>query len=142
MAGLAAGDVPKLKLAWAFGIPGSLRAYGQPTVAGGRVFIGTGTRKIFSLDAARAAWFGCLTRTTGVRTAITIGRAGQRWAALFGDQSGQAYAVDARSGELIWKTRVESYPGALITGAPALYEGRLYVPVSSGEEILGAMPGL
>ncbi|HME06890.1 MAG TPA: cytochrome c, partial [Bryobacteraceae bacterium] len=27
MAGLTAGDVPKLKLAWAFGIPGSLRAY-------------------------------------------------------------------------------------------------------------------
>ena len=42
MAGLTAEDVPKLKLAWAFGIPGTLRAYGQPTVAGGRVFIGTG----------------------------------------------------------------------------------------------------
>ena len=45
LAGLTAGDVPKLKLAWAFGVPGTLRMYGQPTVAGGRVFIGTGTRK-------------------------------------------------------------------------------------------------
>ncbi len=141
MAGLTADDVPKLKLAWAFGIPGSLRAYGQPTVAGGRVFIGTGIRKVFSLDAASGCVLWMFAADNSVRTAISSGRAGARWAAFFGDQSGQAYAVDASSGELIWKTRVESYPGALITGAPALYQGRLYVPVSSGEEILGAVPG-
>ena len=141
MAGLTAGDVPKLKLAWAFGIPGSLRAYGQPTVAGGRVFIGTGIRKVFSLDAASGCVLWTFAADNSVRTAISIGRAGTRWAAFFGDQSGAAYALDAATGELIWKTRVESYPGALITGAPALYEGRLYVPVSSGEEIFGAAPG-
>jgi len=141
LAGLTAEDVPKLKLAWAFGIPGSLRAYGQPTVAGGRVFIGTGIRKVFSLDAASGCVLWTFAADNSVRTAISIGRAGTRWAAFFGDQSGAAYALDAATGELIWKTRVESYPGALITGAPALYEGRLYVPVSSGEEIFGAAPG-
>ena len=31
MAGLAAGDVPKLKLKWAFGFPGELSADGQPS---------------------------------------------------------------------------------------------------------------
>jgi len=141
MAGLTAEDVPKLKVAWAFGIPGTLRAYGQPTVAGGRVFIGTGIRRVFSLDAASGCVLWMFDVDSSVRTAISIGRAGARWGAFFGDQSGQAYAVDAATGELIWKTRVEAYPGALITGAPALYEGRLYVPVSSGEEILGAVPG-
>ena len=35
MAGLAAGDVPKLKLKWAFGFPGELSADGQPSIAGG-----------------------------------------------------------------------------------------------------------
>jgi len=140
MAGLTAEDVPKLKLAWAFGIPGSLRAYGQPTVAGGRIFIGTGIRKVFSLDAATGCVLWTFAADNSVRTAITIGRAGKRWAAFFGDQSGTAYAVDAATGELIWKTRVENYVGALITGAPVLYESRLYVPVSSGEEIVGALP--
>jgi polyvinyl alcohol dehydrogenase (cytochrome) len=140
MAGLTAVDVPKLKLAWAFGIPGTLRAYGQPTVAGGRVFIGTGIRKVFSLDAATGCVLWTFEADNSVRTAITIGRAGARWAAFFGDQAGEAYAVDAASGVLIWKTRVESYPAALITGAPALYDGHLYVPVSSGEEITGAAP--
>ena len=140
MAGLSAEDVPKLKLTWAFGIPGTLRAYGQPTIAGGRVFIGTGTRKMYSLDAATGCVLWTFEVDSGVRTAVSLGRAGKRWAAYFGDQSGQAYAVDAATGELIWKTRVERYPGALITGAPALYAGHLYVPVSSGEEILGAGP--
>ena len=37
-------------------------------------------------------------------------------------------------GKLLWKVKVEDQPVARITGAPALYEGRLYVPVSSTEE--------
>ena len=138
MAGLSAADVPKLKLKWAFGIPGVLRAYGQPTVVGGRVFIGTGARKVYALDAGSGCVYWSFDAENGVRTAISLGRLGRRWAAYFGDQAGYAYAVDARNGGLIWKTRVDDYPGALITGAPALYQGRLYVPVSSGEEVLGA----
>lgn len=140
MAGLSIESVPKLRLKWAFGIPGTLRAYGQPTVGGGRVFIGTGTRRVFALDAATGCVYWSFDADSGVRSAISLGRVGTRWAAYFGDQSGRAYAVDAASGEPIWKTRVEDYPGALITGSPTLYEGRLYVPVSSGEEILGAGP--
>ena len=40
-AGLAAADVSRLKLKWAFGFPGELSVDAQPTVAGGRVFVGT-----------------------------------------------------------------------------------------------------
>lgn len=138
MAGLSAADVPNLKLKWAFGIPGVLRAYGQPSVAGGRIFIGTASRKVFSLDAATGCVYWTFDAEAGVRTAISIGKLGNHWAAYFGDQAGWAYAVDARNGEMLWKTRIENYPAALITGAPALYENRLYVPVSSGEEITGA----
>src|SRR5262249_54044513 len=39
-AGLTAAQVPTLKLKWAFGFPDTLSAYAQPTVAGGRVFVG------------------------------------------------------------------------------------------------------
>jgi len=138
MAGLSADDVPKLRLKWAFGIPGVLRAFGQPAVAGGRVFIGTGARKVYSLDAATGCLHWTFEAQSAVRTAITLARIGTRWAAFFGDQSGEAYAVDATSGQEVWRTRVESYPGALITGSPAQHEGRLYVPVSSGEEVFGA----
>ena len=40
-AGLRADQVPKLALKWAFGFPNGTSAYGQPAVAGGRVFIGS-----------------------------------------------------------------------------------------------------
>ena len=50
-AGLTAASVAHLKLKWAFGYPGGTSAYGQPTVVGGRVFVGTDIGYIYSLDA-------------------------------------------------------------------------------------------
>jgi polyvinyl alcohol dehydrogenase (cytochrome) len=44
------------------------------------------------------------------------------------------YALDAATGKQLWKVRADDYPAARITGSPVLYEGRLYVPVSSREE--------
>ena len=43
-----------------------------------------------------------------------------------------------RSGALIWTQKADQHPMARITGAPALADGRLYVPVSSFEEGSGA----
>jgi outer membrane protein assembly factor BamB len=76
----------------------------------------------------------------GVRSAITIGASGQGWSAYFGDQRGNAFAVDAVTGQLRWKTRIEAHRAAIVTGAPALSNGVLYVPVSSYEEVTGASP--
>src|SRR5512147_3130557 len=39
--GIAAADVPRLKVKWAFAFPGDIQAYSQPTIAGGRVFVGS-----------------------------------------------------------------------------------------------------
>ena len=50
-AGLAAEDVPKLKLKWAFGFPDATVAWAQPAVAGGRVFVGSQNGTVYSLDA-------------------------------------------------------------------------------------------
>jgi len=40
-AGFTAAQVPRLKLKWAFGFPGDVAADAQPTVVGGRVFVGS-----------------------------------------------------------------------------------------------------
>jgi polyvinyl alcohol dehydrogenase (cytochrome) len=44
------------------------------------------------------------------------------------------YAVDAATGALLWKTRVDPHPRSVLTGAPTLFKGLLYAPVSSWEE--------
>jgi polyvinyl alcohol dehydrogenase (cytochrome) len=134
--GLNAEEVPKLKLKWAFGFPGTSVAYGQPAMVGGRVFVGSGSGRVYSLDAATGCTYWSFDAGMGVRTAISIGKS----AAYFGDVAANVYAVDALSGKLIWKAHVDDHPIARITGSPVLFEGRLYVPVASVEEASAMSP--
>jgi polyvinyl alcohol dehydrogenase (cytochrome) len=62
-------------------------------------------------------------------------------AALFGDDKGAVYAVDAEKGTLLWKTQVDTHPLARIVGTPTLYLDRLYVAVGSGEAKAASDPG-
>ncbi len=134
--GLSSDDVPKLKLKWAFGFPGDNRATAQPTVAGGRVFVGSASGTVYSLDAATGCTYWTYKAGAGVRTAIIIERSktSGRYIAYFGDLRSFTHAVDAETGKAIWKTRLEDHPASRITGAPVFYEGRLLVPVASLEE--------
>jgi len=139
-AGLTAADVPRLKVKWAFGFPGELTANGHPTYAGGRVFVGSPAGKVYSLDASAGCVHWFVDAGSQVRSAITVAKVGSGYSAFFGDGKGTAWAVDAGTGKTIWKTRVDDYPVARLTGSPVFYEGRLYVPVASGEEAAGSVP--
>ena len=138
---LTAATVPNLKLKWSFGFPGVKQVYGQPAVAGGRVFLGVDTGSVYSLNAETGCVYWSYQAEAGVRTSISISRAGDRYAAYFGDLRANAYAVDAATGELMWKTRIDDHASARITGAPQWFENRLYVPVASGEEGAAGGPG-
>lgn len=141
-AGLRASQIPSLQLKWSFGFPNGSSAYGQPAVAGGRVFVGSDNGFVYSLDAATGCVYWSFEANAGVRTAISIGpittATGTRHAAYFGDLKANVFAIDAETGEPIWTHRVDSHPFARVTGAPTLADGRLYVPVSSFEEGSGS----
>ena len=141
MAGLAAGDVPKLKLKWAFGFPGELSADGQPSIAGGRVFVGTQSGTVYALSAATGCVYWTFAAEAAVRAAITIARleSGGRYVAFVGDRAANIYALDANTGALIWKSHVDDHPLARVTASPTYHNGRLYVGVASGEETAGAV---
>jgi polyvinyl alcohol dehydrogenase (cytochrome) len=144
MANLTAAQVPRLKLKWAFGFPGDVNASAQPTIAAGRVFVGSQGGKVYSLSAATGCVHWWFEAEALVRTAVSIGRsampAGPSYAAFFGDTRGTVYAVAAATGKLLWKMKVDSHPAARITGSPSFYGGRLYVPVSSSEEASATAP--
>src|ERR1700731_1589564 len=70
---LTAALVPHLKLKWAFGYPGGTSAYGQPTVVAGRVFVGTDTGYVYSLDASSGCVYWSYRTEAGVRNAMTVG---------------------------------------------------------------------
>lgn len=125
-------QVPELKLKWAFGFPGASVAFGQPTVVAGRLLFGSANGTVYSLDARSGCTYWTFKVPVTVRTAISIDPV--RKMAFFGDIQAYVYAIDTVSGRQLWKMRVDTHPFARITGAPALYGGRLYVPVSSVEE--------
>jgi polyvinyl alcohol dehydrogenase (cytochrome) len=138
MAKLAPEDVPRLKLKWAFGFPHAYRADGQPIVVGGWLFVGSINGNVYALDAKSGCLHWSFDADGPVRTAISIGKDQRGLSAYFGDQRANAYGVDALSGKLLWKTHVDDHRYAIVTGAPTLSGGILYVPVSSGEEVAGA----
>jgi polyvinyl alcohol dehydrogenase (cytochrome) len=135
-AGLTPSQVANLKLKWAFGFPNGTSARAQPTVVGGRVFVGSQSGDVYALDAKSGCIIWAFRAAAGVRTAIVLGprSVGTGEVAYFGDSRGAAYAIDAATGTLLWTTKVDTHRNASITGTPTLYQNRLYVPVSSGEE--------
>jgi len=142
MAGFTAAQLPRLKLKWAFGFPGDVGADAQPTIVGGRVFVGSQSGNVYALNAATGCIHWFFQTAAPVRAAVSIGRittkSGMKYAAFIGDRAANMYAVDAATGKLLWKTRVDNFPIARVTGSPVFHNGRLYVGVASGEETAGA----
>ena len=62
---------------------------------------------------------------------MSIGRVNEtgaaEFAAYFGDLKANVYAVDAFTGKLLWQVAADPHALARVTGAPRLYNGRLYV---------------
>jgi polyvinyl alcohol dehydrogenase (cytochrome) len=140
-AGLSPSDLQRLTLKWAFGFPDASLAWSHPTVAGGRLFVGSQNGTVYALDARTGCIHWTFSASGGVRTAVTVAPAGgARLVVYFGDTAANAYALDAATGRRLWMQRVDDHPSARITGSPTFFEGRLYVPVSSYEEAQGADP--
>ena len=74
-AGLAAGDVPKLKLKWAFNLGDVTMARSQPSVTGGRVFIAAQTGAVYALDVNTGCTHWGFQAAPGLRGGVTIGEA-------------------------------------------------------------------
>lgn len=137
-AGISQAQVPQLRVKWAFGFPGGTSAGGPPTIIGNRSYVGGGDATVYALDARTGCRHWSFVPSASVRTAISVSDDGR--VAYFGDIQGRVYAVDTATGALIWKTEIDTHPFAMITGAPKLFGGKLFVPVSSAEELGAANP--
>lgn len=142
-AGLTPADIHRLTLKWAFGFPTGISSFGQPTVAAGRIFVGTDIAYVYSLDAQTGCVYWSYQTKGSVRNAISIGpvkNASAQYAIYFGDAHANVYAIDAQTGTELWVKNVDDHFASRITAAPTLYDGRLFVGVSSSEEFSAATP--
>ena len=139
-AGVTAADVPRLKLKWAFGVPGVSASGSQVSVVGSRVFVGARNGIVYSLDAKTGCLVWAFEAAAAVRSTPLVVTQPAGDTVYFGDAHAQVYAVDAKTGALKWKTKAEEHLDAIITGGVSYANGRVFVPVASMEEASGAIP--
>lgn len=140
--GITVNDVPRLRLKWAYGLPQEQQARGQPSVIGGRLFVGSQAGAVYALDAKTGCTHWQFFPQAGLRSATSVaphrfadGRNG--YAVYFVDSQANVYALDADSGKQIWHTRVEEHPMRRGTGGVTVYDGTVFVPMTGIAEAMG-----
>ena len=127
----------KLAVKWTFTPVGSIE--GTPTVEQGGLYVTDWANTLYKInpDTGALIWshpFSYYTGTTrgGSRSSPAIGSQGE---IVVGDTaSATVFAVNRTTGELIWKTVVDTNPYAIIHGSAVIYKGIIYVGVGSTEE--------
>ncbi len=134
--GLTAADVPRLKVKWAFNYPGSKN--GQATVVGERLFVTSMSGAVYALNAKTGCVYWRHDAAAATRSSVTVAElpkgSAARHALFISDWTKSAVALDAHTGKQLWKTVIDDQPGVQMTGSPTYYDGKLLVPISSGNE--------
>jgi polyvinyl alcohol dehydrogenase (cytochrome) len=132
-AGISAENVGSLKLKWAFAFPEATIMRTKPAVAGDWLIVGGQFGDVISIHRKTGKMGWRFAASAAIRGAITIERSGNNIIAYFADYSTNVYALDVKTGKLIWNKRAGYEPQSSVTGSVAVYNGIVYVPISSIE---------
>jgi polyvinyl alcohol dehydrogenase (cytochrome) len=146
--GITSSDLSSLELRWAYGFPNTGSVVGNPVVHADVLYIGVDSGEVHAIDANSGCTHWVFASPSGgVRTAPALADVDGRWLLFFGSRGAEVFAVDALSGVLVWRNKVDEHPAAILTGSPqfvrlesASPDLRLIVPVSSSEEGMAAVP--
>src|SRR4051812_10577515 len=132
-------NVERLKVKWAFSVAGG-RA-GQPAVIGDRLFFTTWAGDAYSLDAKTGCVYWRKAIGSPMRAAPLVvhkpGYSPSGWVMYLGDFNRDFRALDAMTGAEIWPPTRDPPPLSMLPGGPPTAGDRLYVPISSAEELTG-----
>jgi polyvinyl alcohol dehydrogenase (cytochrome) len=145
LAGINRTNVGRLHLKWALSFPDATQVRSQPALAAGALYVGSHNGNLYALDrmSGCARWIyqaGSEVRGSAIVSSWKAGDRHARPLVYFGDVTGVVYAVDARDGKLVWRTRADDNPTITLTGTPTLRRNTLYVPVSTLEGVRPADP--
>jgi polyvinyl alcohol dehydrogenase (cytochrome) len=146
---ISPANVQGLKPKWVFTTGGNVSA--TPTVDGDAVYFPDWGGNLFAVtkDSGRLIWSHKISDYDGVAGSVSrVSPAVDHDQLIIGDilSSNQMHnganviAVDRETGNLRWKTQVDRHPAAIITGSPVVFDGIVYVGVSSSEETLADNP--
>ena len=131
----------RLRPKWVFTTGGDVSA--TPGGVGGAVYVPDWAGNLFKVDASTGAgvWARRIPDYTGAAASFARTTPAVADGVLYlGTQKGAwLLAVSAATGELRWKTRLDPHPDASVTQSAVVHGGRVYVGVSSDEEITAAL---
>ncbi len=139
-AGIDPVNLKTISMKWAFGFPEGTIIRSKPAVVGDWVIAGSQYGELFAIDRRDGKLGWVFTASAAIRGAIVVGTDSGRPVVYFADYSTNVYAVDVHSGKLIWNQRAGFDQLSATTGSVAVYNGRVYVPISS-LEVASAMYG-
>jgi polyvinyl alcohol dehydrogenase (cytochrome) len=139
-AALTVAQVRNLKFEWAFGFAGDITAYAAPTIQNGVLFVGSAGGVVHAMNAKTGCLYWTFQANGPVRAATLIAKNGAGHSLLFPDQIGWFYSLDALTGRLLWKRRIDPHEATRLTGSAAERDGVAFVPAASWEETRSGNP--
>jgi polyvinyl alcohol dehydrogenase (cytochrome) len=145
---LTPATVSRLRPKWQFVYPNvDLSTGSQPAVVGDTLYVGSRDGRFYALNAKTGAtrWSFDVSPIAGLVDAqhidpIRDGPSVVGNKVIFGDNRAWLYALDRGTGRLLWSQHLSDHPSAVITGSNTVFGNRIYVGVSSSEEIAAATP--
>jgi polyvinyl alcohol dehydrogenase (cytochrome) len=142
-------NVGGLSPKWVFTTAGDVSA--TPTVDGDAVYFPDWGGSLYAVekDSGRLIWSRKISDYDGVDGAISrVSPASDGDQLIIGDtlsskqthNGADVISVDRQTGKIRWMTQVDSHPAAIITGSPVVFDGVVYIGVSSNEETLALDP--
>jgi polyvinyl alcohol dehydrogenase (cytochrome) len=142
-------NVKGLSPKWMFTTGGDVSA--TPTVDGDAVYFPDWAGNLFAVkkDSGHLIWSHKISEYDGVEGAISrVSPAVDANHVIIGDilnskqvhKGANVISVDRETGAVQWITQVETHPAAIITGSPVIFDGVVYIGVSSSEETLATDP--
>jgi polyvinyl alcohol dehydrogenase (cytochrome) len=146
---ISPANVKGLSPKWVFTTGGDVSA--TPTVDGGAVYFPDWGGNLFAVEkeSGRLIWSHKISDYDGIDGAISrVSPAIDGDQLIIGDilnskqvhNGANVISVDRETGTLRWMTQVDTHPAAIITGSPVVFDGVVYIGLSSSEETLALDP--
>jgi polyvinyl alcohol dehydrogenase (cytochrome) len=145
---ISASNVGTLVTDWSFTTDGDVSA--TPTVANGDVYFPDWGGELWALtDTGKLIWSHSVASYMGLAGDISRDSPAVHGNELIlGDHltvgkspGAHVFAVNRTTGALLWSTLVDTNLAAIMTGSPTVYDGVVYVGISSQEQSLATRPG-
>lgn len=143
---LASGGIPKdkigdLELKWAFALPNVSAMRTGLSIIGNQVIIGGQNGMVTSIDLHTACIHWSTKVSSGIRGSVSVSQDNTgRWVAYAADFQTTVYALDIQSGDILWSQKIAEHANHAITGSLAVYNEKVYVPLTSMEVVMARSP--